>query len=92
MVMHGLCADTDMGDVLLQVRKADLSSTPGRSALHSLLGLSHTARPCCLQTIPSLLLPRPPPRLLLQLLSAPLAILLAWCRQGPGLTVSARRV
>lgn len=31
------------------------------------------------------------PRLLLQLLSAPLAILLAWCRQGPGLTVSARR-
>lgn len=32
------------------------------------------------------------PRLLLQLLSAPLAILLAWCRQGPGLTVSARRV
>ncbi|MFN6150628.1 MAG: class I SAM-dependent methyltransferase [Planctomyces sp.] len=31
------------------------------------------------------------PRLILQLLSAPVAIMLAWCRQGPGLTVSARR-
>jgi hypothetical protein len=78
-----------MGDVLLQVRKADLSSTPGRSVLHSLLGLSHTARPCCLQTIPSLLLPRPPPRLLLQLLSAAAALLSAPPQQLPLLTAAA---
>ena len=31
------------------------------------------------------------PRLILQLLSAPVAIVLAWCGQGEGLTVSARR-
>ncbi|MEY4185362.1 MAG: Malonyl-[acyl-carrier protein] O-methyltransferase [Planctomycetota bacterium] len=31
------------------------------------------------------------PRLILQLLSAPVAIILAWCGQGPGLTISARR-